>query len=396
MIEGKRVLLIITGSIAAFKSLELIRLLTKAGARVEAALTPAGATLVAPLSVEALTGGKAHLDMWDKDAFDMNHIELSRRNDLVVVAPASADFIAKMALGLGDDLASTVVLAGNKPVIVAPSMNVEMWNNPAFRRNLDRIAADGATIVPPQEDILVCGETGVGKMADPATLFALIGEHFSRAASLKGKRAIVTSGGTIERIDSVRFISNFSSGKQGFAIAEELAAAGAEVTLVAGRTDDAPPARRNIELVRVESAEDMRRAAHAALPADIFVAAAAVCDFKVSNQATGKIKKDAGLNLEFSLNPDILQSVGELPPGKRPALVIGFAAETVELLPNAAKKLQSKRCDLIVANDVSDGRVFGQDSNQAHFVTAEETRSLPPMPKRQLARELVSWIAQRL
>ncbi|MCH2614535.1 MAG: bifunctional phosphopantothenoylcysteine decarboxylase/phosphopantothenate--cysteine ligase CoaBC, partial [Opitutales bacterium] len=234
MLSGKRILLIITGSIAAYKSLELIRLLTKGGAEVEAALTKGGKEFVTQLSVETLTGRKAHLEMWDEDAYQMSHIELSRNSDLIVAVPASADFIAKMSRGEGDDLATTVMLAKNKPVILAPSMNVEMWENPAFQRNLETARADGAIIVPPLVDELACGELGIGKMAEPETIFESIIEHFETAHALDGKRAIVTTGGTIERIDPVRYLSNFSAGKQGKAIAFALAKAGAKVYLVAG------------------------------------------------------------------------------------------------------------------------------------------------------------------
>ncbi len=396
MLSGKRITLIITGSIAAYKALELIRLLTKAGARVESILTKSGAAFITPLSVEALTGNRAHTDMWDDHSYDMNHIELSRRADLIVIAPATANTIAKLANGIGDDLASTILLAKNKPILLAPGMNTEMWENPAFKRNLAQIQADGATVVPPLTDVLACGETGIGKMAEPATIFAAIENHFRTSETLSGKSAIVTSGGTIERIDSVRYISNFSSGKQGNAIALSLAKSGAKVSLVVGNTKEPAPKHRNIDIVCVESAAEMKAAVEEKLPADIFVGCAAVCDFHVSNKSDKKIKKDNGLDLQFEENPDIAKSVGTLPSDQRPALVIGFAAETEDLIPHAQKKLKAKGCDLVVANDVSEGAVFGQDQNTVHFVTKESVQTLETLPKTEVAREINNWIQDRV
>ena len=396
MLSSKRILLIITGSIAAYKSLELIRLLTKGGAEVEAALTKGGKEFVTQLSVETLTGRKAHLEMWDEDAYQMNHIELSRNSDLIVAAPATADFIAKMIRGEGNDLATTVMLAKNKPVILAPSMNVEMWENPAFQRNLETARADGATIVPPQVDELACGEVGIGKMAEPETIFESIVEHFETAHALDGKRAIVTAGGTIERIDTVRYISNFSSGKQGKAIALALAKAGAKVSLVAGGNCSKTESHPNLEAIFVESAEEMSQAVIELLPADIFVACAAVCDFKVVNRNDRKIKKSEGLNLEFAENPDIVASIGNLPSDKRPTVVVSFAAETENLIDNAKSKRIAKGCDLVVANDVGGGAVFGQDTNQASFVSASGVEALDRMSKTQLGRRISDWITDFL
>ncbi|EDY83418.1 phosphopantothenoylcysteine decarboxylase/phosphopantothenate--cysteine ligase [Verrucomicrobiia bacterium DG1235] len=392
MLTGKRITIIITGSIAAYKALELIRLLTKAGASVEGVLTRGGAAFITPLSVEALTGKRAHTEMWDEHSYEMNHIELSRRADLIVIAPATAGMIAKMANGIGDDLAASVLLAKNKPVLLAPSMNTEMWENAAFRRNLSQIQADGATIVPPQNDTLACGETGVGKMAEPDTILAAIETHFRASETLSGKSAIVTTGGTIERIDSVRYLSNFSSGKQGNALALALAQSGAKVTLVAGNTKETTPKHPNINLAPVESAVQMRDAVHAALPADIFIGCAAVCDFSVSNNSDKKIKKEDGLDLQFEETPDIAKSIGTLPAGKRPQLVIGFAAETDDLLSYAKKKLTAKGCDLIVANDVSQGAVFGQDTNTVHLVTKDSIQSLETLPKSEVAQAILTWI----
>ncbi len=395
-LTGKRITLIITGSIAAYKSLELIRLLTKAGARVESILTKSGTAFITPLSVEALTGNRAHTEMWDDHSFDMNHIELSRRADLIVIAPATANIIAKLANGIGDDLASTILLAKNKPILLAPGMNTEMWENPVFKRNLAQIEADGSTVVPPITDVLACGETGVGKMAEPATILEAIEDHFCASETLSGKTAIVTSGGTIERIDSVRYISNFSSGKQGNAIALSLAQSGAKVSLVVGNTKEPAPKHPNIAILPVESAEEMKAAVETKLPADIFVGCAAVCDFHVSNKADKKLKKESGLELQFEENPDIAKSVGTLPPETRPQLVIGFAAETDNLIDYAQKKRETKGCDLIVANDVSQGAVFGQDQNTVHLVTKESVQTLDTLPKSKVANAIVDWIRERL
>lgn len=396
MLSGKRITLIITGSIAAYKALELTRLLTKAGASVEGILTEGGAAFITPLSVETLTGKPAHTALWDKRSYQMNHIELSRRADLIVIAPATAGIIAKLANGIGDDLASSILLARNKPVLLAPSMNTEMWENAAFRRNLAQVKADGATVVPPQSDTLACGETGEGKMAEPATILKSISDHFANAESLTGKTAVVTTGGTIERIDSVRYLSNFSSGKQGNAIALSLAQAGAKVTLVSGNTKEATPLHPNIVPVSIESAIEMKEAVHAALPTDVFVSCAAVCDFHVSNRSDKKIKKDRGLELQFEENPDIAKSVGTLPGDQRPTLAIGFAAETDNLLDYAAKKRVEKNCDLIVANDVSGDSVFGQDNNTVHFVTEDSIQSLDTVPKTQVAAAITAWVVEKL
>ena len=392
MLEGKSILLVITGSIAAYKSLELIRLLSKAGASVEAALTQGGAQFVTPLSVETLSGKKAHLEMWDDEAYRMNHIELSRRCDLIVVAPASADFIAKMVRGEGDDLASTLLLAKNKPAIIAPSMNVEMWENPAFQRNLEQAQADGAILVPPQTDELACGEVGIGKMAEPTTILERIEAFFAVANSLEGATAIVTTGATIEPIDGVRYLSNFSSGKQGAAIATALAESGASVSLIAGQNCAELPTHPNIKTTRVQSAVDMHEAVHNSLPASIFVACAAVCDFRIANRTDRKIKKNEGLALEFEENPDIARSVGMLPESDRPDIVVGFAAETENLVEYAQKKLRKKGCDLVVANDVSQGAVFGRDDNRATFITADSIFENETMSKDALARKIVHWI----
>ncbi len=394
--NGKRILLIITGSIAAYKSLELIRLLTKSGCTVEGVLTRGGAQFITPLSVSTLTGKKAHKEMWDADAHEMNHIELSRRSDLIVVAPATADFIGKIAQGLADDLASSVLLARNKPVMIAPSMNVEMWENAAFQRNLSQIKEDGVAVIPPQTDILACGESGIGKMAEPETINEKIEKFFADAEMLEGRRAIVTTGGTIEPIDSVRYISNFSSGKQGNAVALALAKAGAEVELVAGNVSDPLPTHPKIRITKVSSADEMNASVHGMLPADIFISCAAVCDFKVVNRLDRKIKKQEGLELKFEQNPDIARSVGELPLKERPSLVVGFAAETDNLIENAKKKLLDKGCDMIVANHVGNGAVFGKNENQASFVTEDNVKNLDTMSKAEVGRKIAVWIVENI
>lgn len=396
MLTGKRILILITGSIASYKSLELIRLLTKAGASVEGVLSKGGAAFITPLAVETLTGKKAYLEMWDEEAHKMPHIELSRRNDLIVVAPATADSIAKLVQGNGDDLASTLLLARNKPVLLAPSMNTEMWENESFQRNLSQAQQDGATIVYPQVDTLACGENGIGKMAEPDSILEAITEHFEHSESLEGKTALVTTGGTIERIDSVRYLSNFSSGKQGNAIARSLAEAGAQVTLIAGNVKEALPKHPNITIQEIESAQEMKDAVHATLPVDIFIGCAAVSDFRVSNKSDNKIKKESGLNLQFEENDDIAKSVGTLGSDQRPKLVIGFAAETDNLIEHAQQKLTKKGCDLIVANDVSGDSVFGKDQNQVHFVTEKNVVALETMSKKKVARAIVNWIREKV
>lgn len=396
MLSGKRILIVITGSIAAYKSLELIRLLVKAGASVEGVLTEGGSQFITPLAVEAVTGKRCHTEMWDDKAAEMNHIELSRRADLILIAPATASIIAKMSLGLGTDLASTVLLARNKPVMLAPGMNTAMWENPAFKRNLQLAEQDGAIVIPPHCDTLACGEVGMGKMAEPATILEAVKAFFQKDLTLLGKTAVVTTGGTIERIDSVRYISNFSSGKQGNAIALALAERGAKVTLVAGNVSSPFPRHPNILIQQVESAENMKSAVHAALPADVFVSCAAVCDFRVANRSSQKIKKEAGLDLRFEENPDIARSVGTLPPGQRPRLVVGFAAETDKLIEHAQGKLAKKGCDLVVANSVADGAVFGREDNHVHFVTADAVEELAPMQKSEVAQAIANWIQAKL
>jgi phosphopantothenoylcysteine decarboxylase/phosphopantothenate--cysteine ligase len=391
---SKRVLLIIGGGIAAYKSLELVRLLAKAGVGARAILTKAGAEFVTPLSVGALTGDKVYQDLFDlTDEAEMGHIELSRSADLVVVAPATADLMAKAANGLANDLASTALLATDKPVLMAPAMNVRMWEHAATRRNLARLQADGVRFVGPDAGEMACGEYGPGRMAEPETIkdavLALLND-----GPLKGKRALVTAGPTLEAIDPVRFISNRSSGKQGYAIAAALADLGADVTLVSGPTNLATPA--GVKRVDVESARDMLAASKAALPLDVAVMVAAVADWRPTEASARKIKKDktGAPAVALSENPDILATLSK--PGKaRPKLVIGFAAETNDVEAHARAKISKKGCDWIVANDVS-GDVMGGTENQVLLITKDRAEAWPRMSKDAVARRLSEEIAKAL
>ncbi len=399
VLAGKRVLLVIAGGIAAYKSLELIRRLQDRGAAVRCILTRAGAEFVTPLSVSALSGDKVYSDLFDlDDEAEMGHIQLSRAADLVVVAPATADILAKMASGLANDLASTALLATDKPVLVAPAMNVEMWGHPATRRNAETLRGDGIAFVGPAEGDLACGEVGAGRMSEVVDIIDAIEAQLAGggARPLTGKRAIVTSGPTREAIDPVRYLSNHSSGKQGHAIAAALAAQGAETTLVTGPT--AEPAPAGVNTVCIESARDMLAACQAALPADVAVCAAAVADWRVAEEAANKTKKNGGgpPQLKLTENPDILATLSA-EGNQRPRLVVGFAAETENLLDNAAKKLARKKCDWIVANDVSTGSgTFGGDENTVHLVTADDVEDWPRLSKSGVADRLAERIAGHL
>jgi phosphopantothenoylcysteine decarboxylase/phosphopantothenate--cysteine ligase len=397
VLSKKRVLLIISGGIAAYKSLELIRRLSERGAVVRCILTSAGAQFVTPLSVSALSGEKTYSDLFDlTDQAEMGHIRLSREADLVVVAPATADIMAKMASGLANDLASTTLLATDKPVLIAPAMNVEMWAHPATQRNLATLIADGVSVLGPASGDLACGEVGPGRMVEVPDLIAGIERKLAEPGhpALAGKCALVTSGPTHEAIDPVRYMSNYSSGKQGHAIAAALAAGGADTTLVTGPTEQPPPP--GVTTVNVITARDMLAACQAALPLDIAVCAAAVADWRVAETAGGKIKKNEGSlpTLNMVENPDILASLSQSANG-RPALVVGFAAETENLIDNARAKRARKQCDWIVANDVSErAGVFGGDLNTVHLVTAEGVEDWPTMSKTGVAERLVQRIAE--
>ena len=398
--QGKRILLIIAGGIAAYKSLELIRRLRERGAAVRCVLTRAGAEFVTPLAVASLSGDKVFSDLFSlTDEAEMGHIRLSREADLVVVAPATADLLAKMAHGLADDLASTALLATDKPVLIAPAMNPEMWQHPATARNLAQLAADGVRQVGPAPGEMACGETGLGRLAEPDEIVAAIAALLVPGARpLEGVPALVTSGPTVEAIDPVRFIANRSSGKQGHAIAAALADAGAEVTLVRGPVHEPDP--RGVRVVRVESAVAMLAACQAALPVKVAVCAAAVADWRVAEPLTRKLKKRAGSaapTLALAENPDILKTLAQRGPA-RPELVIGFAAETEDLESNARRKLAAKGCDWIVANDVSrEQATFGGVYNTVKLVRADaELEDWPKLSKAEVAARLVVRIAAHL
>lgn len=395
-LAGKRILLVIAGGIAAYKSLDLIRRLKERGASVRAILTEAGARFVTPLSVQALTGDAVYQDLWSlTDESSMGHIQLSRDADLVVVAPATADLMARMAAGMADDLAATALLATDKPVLMAPAMNVRMWLHPATQDNLVRLEARGVRRVGPNDGDMACGEYGPGRMAEPLEIVdAIIGFFAERAGPrpLAGRRALVTSGPTVEAIDPVRYIANRSSGKQGHAIAAALARLGADVTLVTGpvRLPDPP----GCTAIAIESAQQMLDACRAALPADVAVCAAAVADWRVKGAADHKLKKDGGGPpvLELEENPDILATLSRA--DNRPALVVGFAAETRDVAAYARAKRLRKGCDWIVANDVGLGtQTFGGDANTVHVIRPDAEESWPTMGKDAVAQRLAQAIA---
>jgi phosphopantothenoylcysteine decarboxylase/phosphopantothenate--cysteine ligase len=398
MLSGNRILLIIGGGIAAYKVLELVRRLKERGASVRAILTRAGAEFVTPLSVASLTGEKVFTDLFSlTDEAEIGHIELSRAADLLVVAPATADLMAKMAAGTAGDLATTALLATDKPVLIAPAMNVRMWLHPATQRSLRTLRNDGVAIVGPNEGDMACGEFGPGRMAEPDEILAAI-ETRLRAASdqpLGGTRALVTAGPTHEPIDPVRYIANRSSGKQGYAIAAALAELGADTSLVSGPVAlGAPP---GVARHMVESAQEMLAACEKLLPVDIAVCAAAVADWRVERLANQKLKKPGGkLTLNLVENKDILATLARH-PSSRPRLVIGFAAETEHLIASAKEKLARKGCDWIVANDVSDGTgILGGDNTQVHLVTSAGVEDWPVAPKREIAMRLAHRIAEHM
>ena len=400
--EGKRVLLVVSGGIAAYKCLELIRLLTGRGCRVRCILTRGGAQFVTPLSLSALSQDRVYEDLFSlTEESEMGHIELSRAADVVLVAPASADILAKMAGGLADDLATTALLATDKAVMVAPAMNVRMWEHPATQANLRTLEARGVVRVGPGEGDMACGEFGPGRMAEPQEIVAALDDFFhypSAPGRLKGIKALVTSGPTHEAIDPVRYIANRSSGKQGHAIATALAELGAATTLVSGPT--ARPDPRGVTVVHVESAADMLAACEAALPVDVAVAAAAVSDWRVAAAAAAKLKKDGAEGKPPTLalveNPDILAHLGGA-GNRRPRLLIGFAAETENIIDNATAKRLVKGCDWIIANDVSAATgTFGGDENTVHMVTADGAESWPTLTKQAVARRLAGRIVEAL
>ncbi len=397
MLADKQILLIIGGGIAAYKSLDLIRRLRERGARVVPVLTRAGEEFVTPLSVSALAGEKVYRDLFDlTDEAEMGHIELSRAADLVVVAPATADLMAKMAGGYAGDLASTLLMATDKRVLIAPAMNVRMWQHPATQRNLATLLGDGISVVGPAEGNMACGEYGPGRMAEVPDIVAGIAAALGEGP-LSGRHVLVTSGPTQEPIDPVRYIANRSSGAQGAALAAALRDLGARVSFVTGPAEVPPPV--GVEAIRVGTAAEMLAAVEAALPADAAVFAAAVADWRVENAAGQKIKKAAeGIapSLSFAENPDILAKVAAMGEG-RPALVVGFAAETSDVEGNAAAKRERKGCDWIVANDVSPATgIMGGTENAVTLITEDGAESWPRMSKHETARRLAARIAEAL
>jgi len=398
MLNGKKVFLIIAGGIAAYKSLDLIRRLREQGASVRCCLTENAKEFVTPLSVSALSQGPVYMDQFSlKDESEMSHIELSRQSDILVVAPATANVMAKMAAGIADQLASTLLLATNKPVLIAPAMNVRMWLHAATQANLATLRSRGVHVVGPGEGAMACNEFGPGRLAEVPEIIAAIEAVLNPRRPLAGKHALVTSGPTVEPIDPVRMIANRSSGKQGHAIAAALAALGARVTLVSGPTGQPDP--EGVTVVRIETACEMLAACRAALPADIAVCAAAVADWGVKAPATQKMKKSPGAPppvIELVPNPDILAALAA-PGAARPALVVGFAAETENLIEHARDKRARKGCDWILANDVSAATgTFGGDSNRVHLITADACDSWPVLDKRAVAQRLADRIAEAL
>ena len=400
-IKAKRILLIIGGGIAAYKCLELIRRLRERGASVRAIMTEAAHEFVTPLSVSSLTGDKVFASLFDlTDEAEMGHIELSRDADLLVVAPATADLMARMAAGLADDLATTALLATDKPVLIAPAMNVRMWEHAATQRNIAILKRDGISFVGPNEGDMACGEYGPGRMAEPMEIIATIEAHFEQESFAAGKplnglKALVTSGPTHEPIDPVRYIANRSSGKQGHAIAAALSALGAETVLIAGPTSTPDPA--GVSVRHVETANEMLAACEAELPADIAICAAAVADWRVEASADQKMKKKSGeteLQLKLVQNPDILATLSALKGKKRPRLVVGFAAETEKVIEHATDKRTRKGCDWIVANDVSPATgIMGGDDNLVHIISDQGSEDWPRATKREVAERLAHRIA---
>ncbi|WP_026870868.1 bifunctional phosphopantothenoylcysteine decarboxylase/phosphopantothenate--cysteine ligase CoaBC [Inquilinus limosus] len=400
-LRDRRILLVIAGGIAAYKSLDLIRRLRERGARVRCILTKAATEFVTPLAVAALTEDKVYGELFSlTDESEMGHIRLSRDADLLVVAPATANILARMAAGLADDLATTALLATDKPVLAAPAMNVRMWEHPATRDNLALLQRRGVRVVGPNQGEMACGEYGFGRMAEPLEIVAAVEAYFAEVdrsgtgGPLKGRHAVVTSGPTHEPIDPVRYIANRSSGKQGHAIAAALHQAGARVTLVTGPTHEPPPP--GVTVVPIETADEMMAACRAALPADIAVCAAAVADWRVAAPSGQKIKKGAGgpPALTLAENPDILATLSA-PGPDRPALVVGFAAETQDVVAHAQAKRARKGCDWILANDVSPGtQAFGGDSNILHLITADGAETWPRLSKADIGTRLAGAIAR--
>lgn len=412
MLDGKRVLLVVSGGIAAYKTPELVRRLKEKGARVRCVLTAGGAEFVTSLALAAVSEDKVYDTLFSlTDESEMGHIRLSREADVVLVAPATANILAKMAAGLADDLATTALLATDKPILAAPAMNVRMWHNPATRQNIKTLAERGVGFIGPEEGEMACGEWGMGRMAEPDAIVAAVDEFFrqgraqgavrsaaaGRGLPLSGTRALVTSGPTYEAIDPVRYIANRSSGKQGHAIAQALARLGSQTTLVSGPSHQPDPP--GVEVVRVETARDMLKACKGVLPVDVAVCAAAVADWRAETVAKEKIKKSGKARapqLKLVENPDVLAALSA-PGNLRPRLVIGFAAETENVVAGAVAKRAAKGCDWIVANDVSpETGVLTGDSNTVHLVTADGVEDWPRLSKTVVAERLAARVAKAL
>lgn len=393
VLENKNLLLIIGGGIAAYKCLDLIRRLRERGVKIQAILTKGGAEFVTPLSISSLIEDKVYQELFSlTDEAEMGHIRLSRENDLILVAPATADIMAKMATGIADTLATATLLAANKQVMIAPTMNSQMWANPATQHNLSVLKERGILVVPPADGDLACGEVGTGRLAEVEDIISQIEGFFlsSQDRPLSGKKIIITAGPTHEAIDPVRYIANHSSGKQGYAIAKSLRHFGADVTLVSGPTN--LPVPKGVNRIEVTSAREMLNAVERSLPSDAVICVAAVADWYVDNPTDQKIKKQNGdpPKLRFNENPDILKTVSNH-ADHRPELVIGFAAETQNVTEYAKSKLNKKRCDWIIANDIS-GDVMGGDTNQVHLITSDRIENWPHMSKNAVANELAKKI----
>ena len=398
MLQGKQILLIVSGGIAAYKSPDLVRELRRRGASVRCVLTAGGAQFVTPLALGAVSEDKVYDTLFSlTDESEMGHIRLSREADVVLVAPATANILAKMASGIADDLATTALLATDKPVLCAPAMNVRMWDNPATANNIEILTHRGVGFIGPEEGDMACGEWGMGRMSEPVHIVAALENFFRRGLALDGTRALVTSGPTFEAIDPVRYLANRSSGKQGHAIAAALAGLGSATTLVSGPTHQPDPA--GVEVIRVESAVQMLDACAQALPADVAVLAAAVTDWRPDHVAGGKIKKTPGgqpPGLALVENPDILAHLSA-PGNARPRLVVGFAAETENIVENATAKRTRKGCDWIVANDVApETGTFAGDSNTVHLITEDGVEDWPRLTKTAVAGRLADRIAETL
>ena len=398
VIKGKRILLIISGGIAAYKGPDLVRRLRERGASVRCILTAGGAKFVSPLALSTVSGDNVYQELFSLiDEREIGHIELSRDADILVVAPASANILAKMVHGQADDIATTALLATDKPVVVAPAMNIRMWEHAATQVNVAALRSRGVTILGPAEGDMACGEYGMGRMLEPVEIADALEAFFRDRERLSGRRALVTSGPTLEAIDPVRYITNRSSGKQGHAIASALAQLGTETTLVSGPTREPDPT--GVRVIHVESARQMLKACEGTLPVDVAVFAAAVSDWRAAMEASGKIKKRPGettTTLDLVENPDILATISSA-GNRRPQLVVGFAAETDDVIDNAARKLEAKGCDWIVANDISKAAgTFGGVANTVHLISRDGVENWPRLSKATVGERLAKRIAQRL